>query len=314
MNVTLSDVRFDWHAKPVLSIDSLQFPAARTTAILGPNGAGKTTLLRLISGLARPVGGRITLGDHLVQGPLPAFKHVAFAFQKPVFLKGTVHDNLDLGLRLRGTSRADRQSRIAEIARDCEITHLLGRPALELSQGEAQRVNLARTLALRAPITLLDEPLAGFDPGLKSRLLDDLPRLFAAWATTVLVVTHNRDEALWLADHLVILTGGRVLTSGPSRELVAQPPDPETAELLGYTLMPLDGELAGIPPGALKADHEDRPLTMLVERVVDMGSQREVLGAVGQTRARAVWIDNHRLPEQGERVGLRVDRFVKFPA
>jgi ABC-type sugar transport system ATPase subunit len=297
----------------VLAIESLEIPAGRATAVLGPNGAGKTTLLRLISGLSHPVAGSVHIGDHLVKPPHPAAEHVAFAFQQPVFVSGTVHDNLDLALRLRRLKTGDRRERIAGVAKDCEIAHLLGRPARHLSHGEAQRVNLARALALRAPVTLLDEPLAGLDPSLHSRLLEELPRLLTAWTTTVLFVTHHRDEALWLADHLVILSGGRLLASGTARELVTEPPDPETAKLLGYTVVELGGEIAGIPPGALQIGPGEPPFQMVVERVVDLGSHCEVVGAFGGAKARAICPEGYPLPAKGQRIGLRAERLVRFP-
>ena len=284
MEVVVKDLQFEREGRLVLDIPALTFAAGTTTAIFGPNGSGKTTLLRLVAALEKPARGHVRFGNGPA-APLAFSRHsVAYAFQEAVFLRGTVYANLELGLRLRSVPRGERDARIADAARECGITHLLLRSARRLSRGEAQRANIARALALRAPVTLLDEPLAGLDRAARAQLLDDLPRLLATFATTTILVTHDREEAFRIAEHLVILVAGVVRASNTKREIYRQPPDQETAELLGYMVAPVNGRLVAIPPGALRAGTGPGAFEVVVDCVVDMGNHQHVLGTVGGAR------------------------------
>lgn len=284
MQVAVEELSFARDGRRVLDIPALRFATGTTTAIFGPNGSGKTTLLRLIAALERPDHGRVRLENGNGTPPQVSRHHIAYAFQEAVFLRGTVRANLELGLQLRGVALGERDGRIAEAARECGITHLLERSARRLSSGEAQRANLARALALRASLTLLDEPLAGLDRVARAQLLDDLPRLLATFATTTILVTHDREEAFRIADRLVVLVAGVVRASGLKRDVYRQPPDRETAELLGYTVAAVNGKLVAIPPGALRAGTGTGAFEVTVERVVDMGNHQHVLATVGGDR------------------------------
>ncbi len=304
MDVAIERLRFDRGSRTVLDVPRLAFLSGTTTAVFGPNGSGKTTLLRLIAGLERASAGRIVLGrpDSALEPPPP--QEVALAFQEPVFVSGTVRRNLDLALRLRRLPEGDRADRIAEAARECGIEGILDRPARRLSSGEAQRASLARALALRAPVTLLDEPLAGIDRLTRTQLLDDLPRLLATFATTTVLVTHDREEAFRLADHLVVLCEGRVRAAGPKAAVYAHPPDRVTAELLGYTVLPADGRLIGVPAGGLRLDGHGLAFSLLVERVVDLGNHRHALGTVEGARVDLRLPEGAPVPVPGERLHI----------
>lgn len=279
MEAALRDVRFARGTRTVLDVPGLRFAAGGTTALLGPNGSGKSTLLRLLAGLERPGSGAVTIGGRPAGR---ATRHdVAFAFQHAVFLAGSVRANLELGLRLRHVPAAGRRTRITEVAAACQVAHLLDRDALRLSGGESQRVNLARALCLRAPLTLLDEPLAGLDGPAREQLLMDLPGLLAAFATTAIVVTHDREEALLLGADLVVLLEGRVRAAGPRAEVFGHPPDPETAGFLGWTVLPGEagGQLA-VAPGALNAGAGEVPFALAIEHVIDAGPWIEAHGRI----------------------------------
>jgi ABC-type sugar transport system ATPase subunit len=280
----------------VLDVAELRFPAGSTTAVFGPNGSGKTTLLRLIGGLERPSAGVVRIGGAPVRNDPDSRRNVAFAFQQAVFVGGSVRANLDLALRLRDIPAADRARRIQEAAR---VRHRGGaRPQRRrLSGGEAQRASLARALALRAPVTLLDEPLAGIDRPARRQLLDVLPRLLITFAATTVLVTHDREEAFRLADQLAILVGGRVRASGPKAAVYGRPPDRETAELLGYTVVEAGGRVVAVPAGGWHSGPGEPRFELEVERVVDMGDHRHALG----------WV-------QGSRVDLRLDPGDPLPA
>jgi multiple sugar transport system ATP-binding protein len=215
VDVVLEGVRLERDHRLVLDIPFARFESGETSAVLGRNGAGKTTLLRLIAGLERPTAGVIRIGGAPLARPSGARTPTALSFQKPTFVRGTIRDNLDLALRLRGVEPAERRARIDEVAAHCGIAQLLDRAARRLSGGEAQRANLARSLVLRAPVTLLDEPLSGVDAAGRERLLRELPLLLSEYASTAIVVTHQREEALALASSISILADGNLQGGGP---------------------------------------------------------------------------------------------------
>lgn len=303
MDVVVEGLRFERRGRTVLDVPALRFASHGTTAVLGPNGSGKTTLLRLIAGLERPAAGRmLVVGEAGARPPAPA--DIALAFQEPVFVSGSVRRNLDLALRFRDLGPVARAARILEAARECGIEAVLDRPARQLSSGEARRASLARALALRAPVTLLDEPLAAIDRHTRLQLLDDLPRLLATFAATTVLVTHDREEAFRLADDLVVLVDGRVRAAGPKAAVYARPPDRVTAELLGYTVVPVGGGEIAVPPGGFRRGDGGLALTMLVERVVDMGNHRHALGTVEGARVDLRLPDGQAAPESGERIPI----------
>ena len=309
MDVRLEGVRVVRAGRLVLDVAALTFASGTTTAVFGPNGSGKTTLLRAIAGLDRPAAGRVTFG-----GAEPARRAIALAFQRPVFVRGTVRENLRLGLELWGVPMAEREARIAAAARECGIAALLDRSAHELSGGEAQRASLARVLALDPPVMLLDEPLSGIDRPARAQLLEDLPALVSRDSTTTILVTHDRDEAFRVADHLVVLADGRVRASGSKDALYAAPPDAETAALLGYTVLDVDGTLVAVEPGgvAIAGDAAGGP-TMVVEQVVGMGGYVLVAGRSGSTRVEVPVPLGSAPPAPGSVVALALSRRVALP-
>ncbi len=284
--VRVEDVLVRRGGRTILDVPRLELPAGRTTVLFGPNGAGKTTLLRLIAALDRPDAGVVTVdgADRNGRGS------VAYAFQEAVFLRGTVRANLALGLALRHVPSAMAAARLEAAAGECGILHLLEREARTLSGGEAQRANLARALALRAPITLLDEPLAGFDRVGRLRFLDELGQVLRGLPGTVVLVTHDRDEALRLADHMVLVIAGRVRAALPLASLLAHPPDRETAELLGYTVLPHPGVMGmaagaveiGVASAALRLGEGACSFSLVVERLVRVGLEDRIAGRIGE--------------------------------
>ncbi len=306
--IEIRGLRFERDGRMVLDLPALEFPSGSTTAIFGPNGSGKSTLLRVIAGLERPGAGTVTIG-----GTARRPGDVAFAFQEAVFLRGDVRSNLSLGLELRGVPRAERDRRIAGVARECGVTSLLARRVNRLSSGEAQRVNLARTLALRAPVMLLDEPLAGVDRVMRRALLDELPLLLRAVpaTTTTLIVTHDREEAFRLADRLVVLIAGRVTAAGPNGEVYRCPPDRATAELLGYTVLRHDeaGRI-GVPPGGLRPGPGPIAFDLRVGRVVDMGRHRHAVGWIVDAPAEMKLDWGEEPPAEGAAVAVHAAEWV----
>jgi ABC-type sugar transport system ATPase subunit len=319
IDVAIENVLFARNDRTVLDIPELHFPVGASTAIFGPNGSGKTTLLRLIAALERPPRGLVRVGGEPVRPVRQLRERVAYAFQEAVFLRGTVRQNLELGPAMRAVGRRERRVRIDEVARECGITHLLERPVHTLSGGEAQRANLARTLALRAPLTLLDEPLSGLDRIGRAHLLDDLPRLLETFATTTILVTHDREEAFRLAERIVVLVDGRVHAAGPKREVFRNPPDRETAELLGFIVIETGEAMdLAIPSGSLRLGHGSLNFTLIVERVIDMGNHTHAIGRLegprGMVRADVQLPDDAAPPAPGTPVHVSATEHAVVPA
>jgi ABC-type sugar transport system ATPase subunit len=309
MDVEFDGVRVERDRRTVLDIPALRVRGGRTTAILGPNGSGKTTLLRLIAGLERPQAGQVRVGGAVRPQP----SNVAFVFQEQVFLRRTVRDNLELGLRLRGIGQAERRARIEDAAGLMGIGDLLDRRADRLSGGEGRRVSLARALCLRSSLVLLDEPLEGLDERTYSRLLDELPSVLAAFAATTLLVTHTRHEALRLASDLVVLAGGRVHAAGEKREIAANPASLPVAEVLGHTILPVAGRMIAVPPGALACGPGEPSLILVVDDVVDAVERREVIGRIDGIRAHIVLRAEDGTPRPGERLHVHAEQFTQLP-
>jgi ABC-type sulfate/molybdate transport systems ATPase subunit len=299
MDVRFQDVRFRHHDREVLSIPSLHLQPGRATAVLGPNGAGKTTLLRLIAGLERPQTGRV-----LVNGARADPKRgcVAYVFQEDVFLHCSVLDNLTLALTLRGVNRAEARDRAAASLRRLGIEALADRRADRMSGGEARRASLARALCLRAAVLLLDEPMAGLDGSTYARLLDELPPLIAGSAATTLVVTHVRDEAFTFCADLLILVNGEVRAVGSKQEIAHNPRHRDVAEVLGYNVLTVAGQLLAIPDGALRRGSGYPQFTATVDGIIDFVSEWDVIATIGEVRVHV------RMPRHDEppRIGAQI--------
>lgn len=309
MDVEFDGVRVERDRRVILDVPILRIRGGRTTAILGPNGSGKTTLLRVIAGLERPAAGRIRVGGT----PLAARPNVAFVFQEQVFLRQSVRENLELGLRLRGISGAQRGARIADAARMMGIDDLLERRADRLSGGEGRRVSIARALCLRAPLVLLDEPLEGLDERTYSRLLDELPQVLAAFGATALLVTHTRHEALRLADDLVILVDGRVHAAGTKQTVASDPPSAVVADVLGYTVLRAGNRLLAVPPGAWIRGPGEPAFDLVVDDVVDVVDRREAIGSIDGIRVRVGLSPADGMPCRGERMRVHAGRYAVLP-
>ncbi len=310
MDVRICGVELERDGRFRFEASDLKIQGGGATALFGPNGAGKTTLLRLIGGLETPTCGSVSLGGEPAAVAAP--RTVAYAFQEAVFFSGTVRRNLTLALELRGVTGDEASRRIDEAAEATGATPLLDADARRLSGGEGQRVNLARTLSLRSPLTLLDEPLAQLDGVSRLRLLDDLPDLLARFTETTVLVTHDLAEASRLADRLVVLIDGRVRAHAETAQLLRRPPDPEVAGLLGFLLVPTGAGLLGIQPKGLRVGDGPVRVEMIVRRVIDLGHVREVVGAIGEARVAVALPSGYAAPAPGDTLAVAADEAVTF--
>jgi len=292
----------------VLDIPDLEVEAGGVTAILGPNGAGKSTLLRVIAGLEPRSAGEATVsGGAGLHRPA-----VAMAFQRAPFLQGTVRSNIDLALSLRGVSQRSRPDRAARAATLLRATHLLERDPRGLSGGEAQRVNVARALAVPADLVLLDEPFAGLDGPSARELLGLLPHALAEAGVPVVLVTHRPAEALHLADRAIVLLNGKVAAGGPLPDLFREPPSPEVAEIAGFTLIPDGNTIVAISETGLVEGRDGTAFRMRVETIHDLGFHCEARGSVNGVPA-AARVSPRVRPGDEIDVLARAGRFVRFP-
>jgi tungstate transport system ATP-binding protein len=211
---------------------SLQFAAGAPTVLVGPNGAGKTTLLRAAMGLVTPSAGRISWGD---SDTAPAARQ-ALVFQRPVMLRRSAADNIRYALATAGVPRAARQARTLELLRRVGLQELAERPAPRLSGGERQRLALARALARDPAVLFLDEPTASLDPA-ATLWIEELVRQVAASGVKVVMTTHDLGEAARLAGEVVLLHRGRVVESGPTRQLLENPATQEARRFFAGQLL-----------------------------------------------------------------------------
>jgi ABC-type Fe3+/spermidine/putrescine transport system ATPase subunit len=232
-------------ALPAADEISLLAEAGDLLALLGPSGSGKSTLLKLIAGVEEPDSGEILLDGRSVRA-VPAHRRGAvLMFQKAyLFPFLSVAENIAFGLRVQG---ADRATQMAEVRRMLELVELPGieqkRPA-QLSGGEQQRVALARALVTRPRVLLLDEPFSSLDPAVRQTLQEAVRRIQRELGITTLLVTHDRGEALAMADRVALLDRGALLACDTPQRLFERPPSRRAARLMGVSTF-LRGELAG---------------------------------------------------------------------
>jgi ABC-type Fe3+/spermidine/putrescine transport system ATPase subunit len=225
----------------VVALDgvTLAFPAGGLTAILGPSGCGKTTLLRSLAGFVAVDGGRIRFGGDDVTALEPQARGTAMVFQNyALWPHMTVFENVAYGLRLRKRGAAEIRERVERVLDLVEIGKLAGvmdRKPGQLSGGQQQRVALARALVVEPRVLLMDEPLSNLDAKVRQRLRVEVRRLQKAVGITAIYVTHDQEEALAIADTVVLMNAGRVVQAGSPQEIYFQPGSAFAAEFLGVS-------------------------------------------------------------------------------
>ena len=214
-------------------------------ALLGPSGSGKTTLLRMIAGLEPVTTGTVKFGDTDVTNVRVQDRNIGFCFQSyALFQHMTVAGNIAFGPRLRGESKADQDRCVATLLDMIQLPDVWDRYPKQLSVGQRQRVSLARALALRPQLLLLDEPFGALDAMVRGTLRDQTRDLLKQlWITTILV-THDQSEAFELADQVVVLNKGRVEQVGRPEEIIRSPMTPFVTNFIGEVAqLPADSVL-----------------------------------------------------------------------
>jgi ABC-type Fe3+/spermidine/putrescine transport system ATPase subunit len=234
MTLELEGLTHRYGSEPVIDDVSFALEEGELVALLGPSGCGKTTLIQSIAGHVRPAAGRIRLRGEDVTDEAPESRQVGVVFQEStLFPHMTVGENVAYGLEARGVDPDRRDDRVAEYLELVSLRERRGSRPAELSGGQRRRVELARALAPQPDVLLLDEPLSALNRSLRERLRTEIARVQAETGVTTLFVTHDQDEAMALADRLVVMTDGRVAGVGEPRALYQSPPTPLVASFLG---------------------------------------------------------------------------------
>jgi len=212
----------------------LEVPQGAFFALLGPSGCGKTTLLRMIAGFEQPDDGAIAIDGAPMNGVPANLRPTNMVFQSyAIFPHLNVFDNVAYGLRKDALSRPELRRRVEAMLATVRLEGLGGRKADQLSGGQRQRVALARALVKQPKILLLDEPLGALDKRLREQMQIELRALQKSLGITFLLVTHDQEEALSMADHIAVMSGGRILQVAAPRELYERPNCREVADFIG---------------------------------------------------------------------------------
>ena len=255
--IALQAISHAFGQAPVVDAVSLEVAAGELVALLGPSGCGKSTLLRILAGLQRQDAGVVRIDGRVVDGLSPRARGVGIVFQSyALFPHMSVLDNVAYGLEARGTRRREAREAARAVMATTRIDELAARMPGQLSGGQQQRVALARTLAVRPRILLLDEPLAALDKSLRLDMQIEIRRLQRELGITTVMVTHDQEEAMSMADRVAVLNAGRLEQFDAPDVLYDQPRTPFVAGFVGSTnllagTLAADGELS-LPGGTLR--------------------------------------------------------------
>jgi len=238
LDIRVDTVRKEFSHYPALNDVSLEVKSSELIALLGPSGSGKTTLLRLIAGLEMPTAGRIFFGDEDASSKTVQERNVGFVFQAyALFRNMTVLDNIAFGLKVRPRStrppKAEIRRRAMELLELVQLKGLEKRFPQQLSGGQRQRVALARALAIEPRVLLLDEPFGALDAQVRKELRKWLREIHDRTGHTTVFVTHDQEEALELADRLVVMSQGKIEQVGTPDDVYDRPNSPFVFSFIG---------------------------------------------------------------------------------
>src|SRR4051794_34861850 len=270
----------DFHAVKDVS---LSVADGEFVVLLGPSGCGKTTTLRMVAGFIEPTAGQVRLGGTDVTLLPPWKRNAGMVFQSyALFPHLTVAQNVAFGLEMRKVPKADMDKRVEEALALVRLSGLGGRLPRQLSGGQQQRVALARALAIRPDVLLLDEPLSNLDAKLRQEVRLEIRELQRQLGLTTVMVTHDQEEALTVADRLVVMADGEIRQIGSQRDLYERPADRFVAGFVGRSTF-LDGRVTA--PGEFESAGglrlKCRPDGALGPAALALRPERLTLGASG---------------------------------
>ena len=307
MEIRVEKIRKEFDLYPALHDVSLDIKSGELIALLGPSGSGKTTLLRLIAGLEQPTQGRIFFGNEDASYKSVQERNVGFVFQHyALFGHMSIFENVAFGLRVRPKatrpSEAEIRSKVTSLLKLVQLDWIADRYPHQLSGGQRQRIALARALAVEPKVLLLDEPFGALDAKVRKDLRRWLRRLHDEVHVTSVFVTHDQEEAMEVADRIVVMNQGRIEQDGPPDQVYDHPATPFVLQFLGDVNL-FHGRVDR--PGESAEAIYVRPHELQI-----VGEPRE--GAIPATLAQALTVGpNTRLEFRREDDGSYVD--VELP-
>jgi sulfate transport system ATP-binding protein len=286
------------------------------TALLGPSGGGKSTLLRVIAGLEAPDAGEVLIGGAQVTDVPPQRRGVGLVFQHyAAFKHMTVRDNVAFGLKIRKRPKAEVAARVDELLSLVHLEGFAGRYPAQLSGGQRQRMALARALAVEPRVLLLDEPFGALDARVRAELRDWLRRLHDEVHVTTIFVTHDQEEAMEVAEQIVVINDGRIEQAGTPTDLYERPANPFVMGFVGPVnrlgeqwVRPHDVEVL--------LDRREGTTEAIVERVVRLGFEVRVALTLADGTPLSAQVTRTEVEEleleEGQIVHLRPHRATVF--
>ena len=255
---------------------SLEVPEGSLTALLGPSGSGKSTLLRIIAGLESPDQGVVTIDDKDVTEARPQDRAIGFVFQHYApFVHMTVRDNVGFGLKIRKRPKAEVRSRVDELLKLVGLTKWSEQRPHQLSGGQRQRMALARALAVEPKVLLLDEPFGALDATVRAELRQWLRRLHDEQGATTVLVTHDQEEAMEVADRIAVMNTGNIEQVGSPREVYDQPANDFVMSFVG-PVSTVGGRLVRPHDVTVSLTPAEGAIEAMVARVVHLGFEVRV--------------------------------------
>ncbi len=296
---------------------SLAIEHGSYTVLLGPSGSGKTTLLSILGGFLQPTSGRVAINGADCTTTPSAQRPTATVFQDyALFPHMTVGDNVGFGLRMRGAAKPQRDEKSRAMLATVGLPDAFSKKPHQLSGGQRQRVALARALVVEPQLLLLDEPLGALDLKLRRQMQDELKALQQRVGTAFVHVTHDQEEAMALADHIVVMNKGKIEDQGPPTQVYARPATEFSASFMGEsTIIPATSALAKGRTIAIRPEHFSFATqsgnlgAATVEVVTYQGSFKRIL-ARSQTDANILFIirtDSGKQLSVGDHLSLTVD-------
>ncbi len=305
MSISLNGLTKRYGSTTAVADVSAEIPHGSLTAILGPSGSGKSTLLKLISGLEEPDAGRVVIDGDDVTDVDPRHRDIGFCFQNYApFRHMNVAKNVGFGLKVRKRSSAEINARVTELLALVKLEDKADRYPSQLSGGERQRMALARALAIEPRVLLLDEPFGALDAVVRQELRQWVKVLHEQIHVTTVLVTHDQQEAMEVADQLIVMRAGHVIQSGNPLALYESPSTDFVHEFLGPSTVfegvvtrPHDLELVSVYDGTMKGR---------ITSIVSLGFEAQVTVELDDRSTTWVQLSRNELSQMGLRVALLV--------
>jgi sulfate transport system ATP-binding protein len=271
MRIDAIDVTKRFGEFDALTDVSIQVTEGSLTALLGPSGSGKSTLLRIIAGLETPDRGRVLIDGQDMTAVRPQDRGIGFVFQHyAAFNHMSVRENVAFGLRIRKRPKAEVTARVDELLDLVGLRAWGGQRPAQLSGGQRQRMALARALAVQPQVLLLDEPFGALDANVRAELREWLRRLHDEQGVTTVLVTHDQEEAMEVADTIAVMHEGRIEQTGTPREVYDAPANDFVMGFLGPAVR-IDGQLMRPHDLRLFLEPEDGAIEAMVTRIIHLG-------------------------------------------